>query len=349
MNECMARVRTLAIDLAKNVFQVAGQDERLEIVFEERFKSRQSFRDFLYTLKAPLVVLMETGPGAQAWARELRSRGIDARVLPAQRVEEHRSGAKNDRKDCLAILRAGGDVSIHPVPVKSAELLAMQAIHRVRSGYLSRRTSICNQIRGLLAEHGIVFARGDAHLAQGLARVLEDATQPIPDRLRELIAELWAERDMLCQRLDKLDAELLGVAKQDPLAKRLMTVPGVGPITASALLCKEIDPAQFLSARLFAAYFGLVPDQHSSGNRVRLKGMSKRGDGYIRSLLINGAHAVLQRIDLASEDPRQARLRSWKSRLGSKGAAVRLANRNLRIMYALMKTGDGYHEGARMA
>ncbi len=349
MNECMSEVRTLAIDLAKNVFQVAGEDDRFEVVFEERFKSRQGFRNFLYSLKAPLVVLMETGPGAQAWARELRSRGIDARVLPAQRVEEHRSGAKNDRKDCLAILRAGRDASIHPVPVKSAELLAMQAIHRVRSGYLSRRTSISNQIRGLLTEHGIVFARGDAPLAQGLARVLEDATQPIPDRLRELIDELWAEREMLCQRLEKLDAELLSIAKQDPLARRLMTVPGVGPITATALLCKEIDPALFLSARLFAAYFGVVPDQHSSGNRMRLKGMSKRGDGYIRSLLINGAHAVLQRVDPVSEDPHHARLRGWKKRLGSKGAAVRVANRNLRIMYALMKNGGGYRDGTTMA
>jgi len=125
----MAEVRTLAIDLAKDVFQLAGENDRFEIVFEARLKSRQAFRDFLYTLKAPLVVLMGTGPGAQAWARELRGRGIDVRVLSAQRVEEHRSGAKNDRNDCLAILRAGRDWSIHPVPVKSVECLAIQASH----------------------------------------------------------------------------------------------------------------------------------------------------------------------------------------------------------------------------
>ena len=346
MNESMAEVRMLAINLAKDVFQLAGENDRFEILFEARLKSRQAFRDFLYTLKAPVVVLMETGPGAPAWARELRGRGIDVRVLPAQRVEEHRSGAKNDCSDCLAILLAGRDRSIHPVPVKSVECLAIQASHRVRSGYLSRRTSISNQIRGLLTEHGVVFGRGDAALARGLDRVLEDVTQPIPDCLRELRAELLAEHDMLCQRMEKLDAERSRIAKQEPLSRRLMTVPDVGPIIATALLCKEIDPTQFPNARMFAAYFGVVPDQRSGGNRVCTTGMSKRGDGYIRSLLINGAHSALQRVDAKSDGPHPARLHRWEERLGKRSAAVRLANRNLRIMYALMKNGGSYHDQA---
>lgn len=348
MDECMAKVRTLAIDLAKNVFQVAGEDERGTIVFEDRIKSREAFLDFLRSLRPPLVVLMETGPGAQSWARELQSRQIEARVLPAQRVEEHRSGAKNDRKDTHAILRAGRNQSIHAVPIKSVGLLTMQALHRVRSGYVSRRTAISNQTRGLLTEHGVVFARGDAALSKRLPRVLEDASLPIPDRLRELISELWAEWEMLSQRIAQLEGELSGEAARDPLTKRLMTVPGVGPMTATALVCKDLNPDRFADARQFAAYFGVVPDQESSGNRIRLKGMSKRGDTYIRSLLINGAHAVLQRVNMASDEKRHQRLRHWKERVGTKAAAVRLANRNLRILYALMKNGGSYREDTAM-
>jgi len=346
MNECMATVRTLAIDLAKNVFQVAGENDRSEVVFEARLTSRKAFYEFLRTLVAPLMVLMETGPGAQAWARLLRERGIDARILPAQRVQEHRSGAKNDRKDCWAILRAGRDTSIHAVPVKSPEVLAMQAMHRVRSGYLSRRTSISNQMRGLLTEQGVVFGKGEAALSRGIDQVLEDATQPIPDVLRALLAELWAEHAMLSQRIEAVEGQLQRVMRQDPLAGRLATIPGIGPITSTAVVCKELDPNSFSNARYFAAYFGGVPDQHSSGNRLRTTGMSKRGDGYIRSLLINGAHSVLQRVTATSEGVDHARLRAWKERLGTKEAAVRLANRNLRIIYALMKHGGTYGASA---
>lgn len=349
MNECMARVRTLAIDLAKSVFQVAGEDERGTVVFEDRIKSRESFVEFLRTLKPPLVVLMETGPGAQSWARELQSHGIEVFVLPAQRVEEHRSGAKNDRKDTFAILRAGRDKSIHAVPVKSVERLTMQALHRVRSGYVSRRTAISNQIRGLLTEHGLVFARGEMALVVRLRQVLEDASLPIPFRLRDLIADLWAEWECLGERMAALDAELQSVATTDPLTRRLMTVPGVGPMTATALVCKDLNPERFANARQFAAYFGVVPDQASSGNRIRLRGMSKRGDGYVRSLLINGAHAVLRQVNPACEERKHPhRLRRWKEKLGSKAAAVRLANRNLRIMYALLKNGGSYREDAAM-
>jgi transposase len=185
-------------------------------------------------------------------------------------------------------------------------------------------------------------------LARGLDRVLEDATLPIPDSLRALIAELWAEREMLCQRLEKLDAELDRIARQDALSKRLMSVPGVGPIIATALLAKQIEPARFANARQFAAYFGIVPDQRSSGKQVRTAGMSKRGDSHIRSLMINGAHSALMRAKAGSADPHHARICRWLERLGKRGAAVRLANRNLRILYALMKDGGTYREHAPM-
>lgn len=342
MEQISATIRVVAIDLAKRVFQVAGESAHGEVIFEERYGSREGFADFLRSLPASVRVLMETGPGAQAWARLLQSRGVGVRVLPAQRVAEHRSGAKNDRNDARALLRAGRDTSIHAVPIKSPARLALQAVHRVRSGYQRRRTAVGNQIRGLLLEHGMALARGEHALCTRLPRLLEDATVPLPDVLRDLLAPLWAEWKALGERIESCSTQIAQWVKDEPQAQRLMTIPGIGPITGSALVCKELEIERFASARQFAASFGLVPDQHSSGNRVRLGKMSKRGDRYIRSLLIEGAQAVLARRKI-SAPVGDDRLQRWLQRHGRKGAAVRLANRNLRIVWALLRRHTTYH------
>lgn len=342
MNDDMRKVRVLAIDLAKHVFAVAGEDGRGVVRFETSLRSRAAFWEFVRTLEAPLEVLLETGPGAQAWARELQGRGLSVRILPAQRVAEHRSGAKNDRRDARALLRAGRDTEIHAVPIKSAELLAMQAVHRVRAGYGRRRTAISNQIRGLLLEQGLVVARGDAALRRALSRWLADATVPLPDRLRSLLAELEVEWNRLGERIEALTGELERMARSDEEARQLMTIRGIGPVTATALRCKEQAPQRFANGRRYAAYFGLVPEQHSTGGRTRLGRMCRRGDGYIRSLVLQGAHAVLQRVPAEATDPDDARLRRWLQRHGRKGAAVRLANRNLRIAWAVQVRATEY-------
>lgn len=343
MKQISARVQVLAIDLAKDVFQVAGENANVEVIYEERCHSREDFANFLRSLPAGIEVLMETGPGAQAWARLLQSRGIRVRLLPAQRVAEHRSGAKNDRNDARALLRAGRDTSIHAVPIKTQARLALQAVHRVRSGYQRRRTAVSNQIRGLLLEHGIALARGEHALSTRLPRVLEDASVPLPDALRDLLAELWAEWKALAERIERGRAHIAQWVKDEPQAQRLMTIPGIGPITGSALVCKELAIERYASARQFAASFGVVPDQHSSGNRIRLGKMSKRGDRYIRSLLIEGAQAVLARRKPSATAPTDDRLQRWLQRHGRKGAAVRLANRNLRIVWALLRRDTTYH------
>jgi transposase len=333
---------TVAIDLAKRVFQVAGEDQLGQVRYEERIKSREAFHAFLCKLAPTVTVLVETGPGAQAWARQLQSQGNLARILPAKLVADHRSGAKNDRNDALAILRAGRDSSISAVPVKSVAALAMQALHRARQGYVRRRTAMGNQMRGLLLEHGVALAQGDAAISQKIPRVLEDATQPLPAMLRELLDELLGEWRQLGERISVLTGRLEAAANADKTAKRLMTVRGVGPIIATALLAKQTEPERFANARQFAAYFGLVPDQHSSGEKVRLGKMSKRGDGYMRSLMIQGSHAVLRQIQPDSPHPDDRRLLGWVSRLGRKEAAVRLANRNLRILWVLLQNEQTY-------
>lgn len=342
----MARCTTMAADLAKTVFQVAGEDAVGQVVFEARLRSREAFRSWLREVPDGVELLMEPGPGAQAWAREAISLGKRVRLLPAQRVAEHRSGAKNDRNDAHALLRAGRDRSIEAVPVKSAEALAMQAQHRVRAGYMKRRTAIGNQIRGLLLDQGIAMPKGGAALLERAGRVIEDATQPVPDALRELVADLLAEWNHLGLRIEALTARLSEIARQHDVARRLMTVRGFGPLIATALVAKESRPERFANARQFAAYVGLVPDQHSSGSRIRLGRMSKRGDGYLRSQAIQGAHAVLQQVRPDSPAADDQRLLRWLQRHGRKGAAVRLANRNLRIAWTLLQS-DGVYRRER--
>ena len=333
---------TVAVDLAKNVFQVAGENSLGQVMYEERIKSREAFLIFLRKLPAGMTVLMETGPGAQAWARLLQTQGNPVRILPAQHVANHRSGAKNDRNDVLAILRAGRDINIAAVPIKSTAQLSMQALHRARQGYVKRRTSMGNQMRGLLLEQGIAIAQGALILSQNVPRILEDATQPLPDMLRELIAEMLGEWSHLGERIDVLTRRLEAAAREDETARRLMTVRGIGPIIATALVAKQTEPERFANARMFAAYFGTVPEQSSSGQKVRLGKMCKRGDGYLRSLAIQGAHAVLRQVRPDSQHPDDHRLRSWLSRHGQKGAAVRLANRNLRIVWVLLQNDQTY-------
>jgi transposase len=339
----LAACTTVAVDLAKNVFQVAGENSLGQVVHEQRIKSREAFHVFLRQLSADVTVLMETGPGAQAWARLLQAQGNPVRILPAQRVAEHRSGAKNDRNDVLAILRAGRDQKIAAVPVKSESALAMQALHRVRQGCVRRHTALGNQMRGLLLEHGIALAQGEMALSRDVPRVLEDPSQPLPDMLRELIDEILAEWGQLGEHINVLTGRLEASARADETAKRLMTIRGVGPIFSTAMLAKQTEPERFANARQFAAYFGTVPEQHSSGQKIRLGNMCKRGDAYLRSLAIQGAHSVLRQVRPDSEHPDDQRLRRWLSRHGQKGAAVRLANRNLRIMWVLLQNEQTYH------
>lgn len=343
----LALCTTVAVDLAKQVFQIAGEDARGQLVYEQRISSREAFSRFLGKIDKGATVLMETGPGAQAWARQVQAVGCQVQLLPAQRVADHRSGAKNDRNDAQAILRAGRDQAIHGVPVKSVEALAMQAVHRVRQGYIRRRTALGNQIRGLLLEQGLAIPQGAAALTERVNRILADATLPLPELLRELVADLQAEWQFLEGRILLQTKRLEQSAREDQTAARLMTVRGIGPIIATALVAKQVEPQRFPNARQFAAYFGLVPDQHSSGQKVRLGQMSKRGDGYLRSLLIEGAHAVLRLLKADAEEEDDRRLKRWMQRHGRKGAAVRLANRNLRIAWVLLQSDAVYRRAPK--
>ncbi|MFB4203756.1 IS110 family transposase [wastewater metagenome] len=346
----MEQVTTLAVDLAKEVFFAVGEDATGRVCFEREFRSRRAFERFLEGLSGPLEVVLETGSGAHYWARRLHAQGVEARLLPAQRVCEHRSGHKNDRKDARALLRARRDEAIHPVPVKSAAALELQAVHRVRSGWLQRRTAVANQLRGLLAEHGVVIARGEAALRRRLEALLGSPPEWLNGDFHALLAELEAEYRALGDRLARADARLKRLAAEDPQSRRLATLRGVGPIGATALACKAQQAKRFANARQFAAYFGVVPRQHSTGGKTRLGRMSRQGDGYVRRVLVSGAQAVLQKLPAEpGEAADTRRLQRWRARHGTKGAAVRLANRNLRIAWVLLTRGGSYEPEPRRA
>ncbi|HET7299520.1 MAG TPA: IS110 family transposase [Oleiagrimonas sp.] len=336
----MNKSTVIAIDLAKTVFQIAGENARCEVVLHKRLKSREAMHNFIKKLEPPLTVAIEAGPGAQAWAREIQARGVEVAILPAQHTAAHRSGPKNDANDALSILRAMHDASVHPVSVKTQEQLAMQALHRARRGWQQRMTAINNQVRGLLLEQGVVIPKSVAAWQRKVSLVLEDAELPIPDRLRDLVAVLMAEWQWHHDEVAKLDGELKVLSRTDPVARHLLQVDGIGTITATAMACKGINPERFANSRQFAAYFGITPNQHSSGQKIRLGKMSRRGDTYVRSAMIEGAHAVIQKIRSDATDPYSQRIQRWVKRCGRKGAAVRLANHNLRVIWVLLKHPD---------
>lgn len=340
----MDKITTISVDLAKRVFQVAAEDRLGEELFNETVRSREAFMAYMGKLPRGAEVLVEACPGAQAWARWLMQEGFRVRVLPAQRVAEHRSGPKNDRNDARAILRAGRDRSIHAVPVKTAEQLSMQALHRAREGMTRRQVAVSNQIRGLLLEHGIVINKGSKALRERLPLLLEDASQPIQARLRELMDDLYREWESLCARIEAMNAEFDSLSRRDPMARRLRTIPGIGAITASALACKGIDPTTYPCARQFAASFGLVPNQKSTGGKTRLGAISRRGDRYLRKLAVSGAQAAIRVVRPDATDPHAKRVLRWKARHGTKGAAIRLANRNLRIVWVVMKKAVEFNQ-----
>lgn len=343
----MGKITTVGIDLAKRVFQVVAEDRKYRELENRRVQSREALVEYLRELPSGVLVAMEVGFGSQGWARRIEALGHHVRLLPAQLVEKHRIGPKNDPNDARAILRALRDEAIHPVPVKTPAQLALQAAHRARQGWVWRKSSLSSQIRGLLIDHGVCIRKGERWLREALPRALESAELPLPDVLRDVLAVLWLDWQWQDKLIEDSDRQITQMAREDEDARRLDTIPGFGAITASALACKGVDPNAFRSGRMFAAYFGAVPSQHSSGEKVRLGRMSRCGDRYIRCLVINGAHAVLNHLKADSQEADSRRLQRWIKKHGRKGAAVRLANRNLRMAWALLKNGTTFQRNRR--
>src|SRR5215213_5205778 len=284
---------TIGIDLGKNIFHLIGMDAHGRIVLRRKV-ARGQLLQCLANLPACLVG-MEACTGAHHVGRQLVALGHDVHLLPAQYVKPFLKGHKNDYRDAEAIAEAAQRPTMRPVPLKSAKQLDLQALHRVRSRRIGQRTAVINQIRGFLLECGIAVRQGSAGLREALPAILADRTDVLSPRMIHLIEDLAQDWRQLDDRIDAITREIAALARQDAGCQRLMRIPGVGVITASAMVAAVGTGAAFRKGRDFAAWLGLVPKQISTGDRTILGGLSKRGNRYLRTLFVGGAQALLQR------------------------------------------------------
>jgi len=284
---------------------------------------------------------MEACGGANYWARELVALGHEVKLIAPQYVKPYVKGNKNDYNDAEAIAEAAQRPSMRFVPIKNIEQQDIQNIHRQRERLKKERTALVNQIRGLLAEYGVIINRGVASVRRDLPLILEDASNGLTLMARELFAELLDELCTLDQRMNRCEQRIKAANKENELCQRLDEVLGIGPITASALYAAGGDGGDFTNGRHFSAWLGLVPGQHSSGGKAVLLGISKRGNSYLRTLLIHGARAVL-RYSAGKTDRFSCWAQALLERRGHNRACVAVANKLARMAWVVMAKGERY-------
>ena len=331
----------IAVDLAKSVFEI-GVSHQPGKVAERHRVSRSRFLRF-FAERTPATVVMEACGSASYWARRLRELGHAPVLLPPQHVRPYRRGNKTDRSDVKALLEAYRDEEILPVPPKSPLQQTLAALHRLRSAWLAARTARINTVRGILRELGVVIPQGARQVVPRVWALLEDAESPLSDALRPVLAEACQEIRDFQARIKAVEQQLEQLAEQTPVVARLRTIPGVGLLIATALVAFVGDVQRFPSGRHLASYLGLTPREHSSGAVRRLGRISKRGDSYLRTLLIHGGRSVLLAAT-RTKDP--DRLRHWavelQGRSGHNKTAVALANKIARISWAVWRNGSEY-------
>lgn len=332
-------VTTVGIDLAKNVFSVHGVDSHGKVVLKKTL-SRGKLLECFANLP-PAIIGMEACSGAHHWARALRNLGHDARIIAPRFVIAYRKSGKNDGNDAEAICEAVSRPAMRFVPVKSVEQQAVLSLHRIRSAVVAERTAQINQLRGLLSEFGLVMPKGRYPAQHHIPDILEDGENGLPSLARRLLNDIYQRILALNQQILAYDREIENLARHSEAARRLMTLPGIGAVTATALVASIADPAQFSSGRQLAAWLGLVPRQYSTGGKTRLGRITKQGDKYLRTLLIHGTRAVLAALR-DKLDRTSCWLRELIARRGYKRAAVALAAKNARIVWAMLVRGEAY-------
>jgi len=336
---------TIAVDVAKSVFEVALSEHPGQVRERHRF-SRDRFRRFLGE-QPPATVVMEACGSAHHWARQAQSHGHEVVLVPPHVVRPYVLRNKTDRTDVKGLLEAVRNEELRPVPVKSETQQALAALHRLRSTWVATRTARLNAVRGLLREFGVVIPVGASHVVPALWALLEEPASAVPGLLRPALAEVAREVREIEQRLQAVERQLETVAAETLLVRQLQTIPGIGLLTATALIASVGDVQRFPSARHFASYLGLTPRERSTGQHRHLGAISKRGDPYLRMLLIHGARAVLSQAR-RKPAPASDRLRTWALHVaqlrGPNKAAVALANKLARIAWAVWRHGASFSE-----
>jgi transposase len=335
MNGLTGTVAVLGIDLAKHIFALHGVDTSGRVVLKQ-VVARASLTRMIAQLP-PCLIGLEACSGAHEWARQFQKFGHTVKLIAPAFVTPYRKSGKNDDNDAEAICEAVSRPNMRFVPVKTRDQQALLSLHRVRQGFVEERTALINRLRGLLAEFGFVFAQ-----RHGGLRSVPNAVEGLPPLARQAVDDLLDHLRQLSERIARYDQEFKRLASQDDAAKRIMTIPGVGPITALGMVATIGNARDFKNGRQFAAWLGLTPKQHSSGGKTRLGGVTKRGDDYLRTLLVQGARAAMQHASRAEP----TRLSRWATNLiarrGYHKANIALAAKNARIVWAILARGGTF-------
>lgn len=340
----MANVTTIGIDIAKNYIQIHGTTDKGKTLLKKRLP-RESFLPFMARLPSCLVG-MEACGGAHYWAMELKKLGFDVRLMSPRKVKKYLDGhIKNDERDAAACAEAVSRDNMTFVSIKTLDQTTIQSTHRIRSFYIRQRTALMNMTRGLLLEYGIAINKSESALIKKLNELLCTENERLDEQNKWCFQNLYDDLKKLDSRIDEQTGKLKALAKKDELCQRLQTIEGIGAITATALIAKIGNGSDFKNGRELSAYLGLVPKQHSSGDTQRLLGITKHGDRYIRQLLVHGGRAVVQAAkrknkttdDYVKQDPHSRWVRKLSERLGTNKTSVAIANKNARMVIALLK------------
>ena len=333
------QIRSVGIDLGKTTFHLVALDDCGKVLLKRKFTRRQLIT-FTANLQTSLIG-MEACGGAHFLGRALRAQGHDVKLIPAQFVKPFVKSNKNDFLDAEAIAEAVDRQNMRFVPIKTDDQLDLQALHRVRDRLIARRTSVINQLRAFLLERGLVFAKSPAKLRERMPEILENAEEDLTPRMRNLLAMLWNEWKDLELQIEEMNDEVERIASSDAGCMRRRQIPGIGPLVATAIVAAIGNGAAFHKGREFAAWLGIVPRQYSTGGKARLYGISKRGNNYLRKILIHGARAVV----LRSKRERIA-MGAWMTALEARAPRnvliVATANKLARIAWAVLSTGQDY-------
>ena len=332
-------IRSVGIDLGKTSFHLVALGDRGKVLVKKKFTQKQ-----LITFTANLqtcLIGMESCSGSHFLGRALREQGHEVKLIPAQFVKPFVKSHKNDFVDAEAIAEAVERENMRFVPIKTDDQLDLQSLHRVRERLMTRRTALINQIRGFLLERGIVFAKSPIRLREALPEVLENANEDLSPRMPNLIAIQWSEWKDLELQIAEMNDEVERIASSDDACRRLRQIPGIGPLVATAIVASIGNGAAFRKGREFAAWLGLLPNQHSTGGKSKLGAISRRGNCYLRKILIHGARAVV----LRSKRDRIA-MGAWMTSLAIRAPRniliVATAHKLARIAWAVLSTGQDY-------
>jgi transposase len=338
----MAKIIRVGVDLAKNIFHIHAVDEDEKTIWQGKYTRKNWINAIVKRTPQTAIIGMEACGSAHHWARELSKLGYEVKLVAAQFVKPYVKTNKNDKVDAEAICEAINRPNMRFVTVKTVEQQDLQSMHRIREELISQRTAKANQIRGLTAEYGIVAPVGICHLRKCVPLWLEDAENSLSYLFRELLQIMYDELLLLNERIDCITNKIKNSVNNSLAAQRLMKITGIGPLVCSALLIDLGDGRAFKKGRDFAASLGLVPRQHSTGGQNRLLGISKRGNGYLRKLLVHGARSAFRHVN-DKADPLSLWIKKLSQTKHANVAIIALANKIARISWAIVAKNEDYN------